>query len=333
MGIALLVGDDAKFLATVTDGDVRRAILNGHDLQVPLAEALVEWRGKVPLTAQVGTSRARLRSLMIEREVRHLPIIDDMGRPSAVVTLEGLTAINGEAPRALVMAGGFGKRLGDLTANTPKPLLEVGGRPMMDYVIERLKQAGVEDITVSVHFLGDQIRAHYGGGEAFGVSITYVEEIQPMGTAGAISLLEPSQRSLIVTNADVMTSLPFSSLAEFHEEHDADFTIAVSQQEHRVPFGVVECNGLLVKRITEKPSLPYLISAGIYVLSPEVQSAVPPGKRVDMPDLIQLMLNSGSTIYAYPLNSYWRDVGRPDDYRRAQIEMPGVTAARSLPTE
>ena len=320
IGVALLVDDEGRLVSTVTDGDLRRGLIARQTLEARVADVLLDHGASI--TASHNASKAQLRQVLISHRVRHLPLVDDDGRPVDVVTLDGLAMVEGRTPRALIMAGGFGKRLGALTRETPKPLLTVGDRPMMDYVVERLREAGVDDIAVAVHFLAHQIRDRYGDGSNFGVRMTYLEERDPLGTAGAVSMLEPDDRALIVTNADVMTDQPLGPLAEFHEEQGADITISVRREEHRVPFGVVECDGLMVKRITEKPTMPYLVNAGFYMLSPRAQAAVPAKKRFDMPDLIQSLLNAGSTIAAFPVNSYWLDVGRPDEYRRAQTEFP-----------
>src|SRR6185436_7083304 len=172
--------------------------------------------------------------------------------------------------RALVMAGGFGNRLWPLTEEVPKPMLPVGDKPLLEWIVEQLKHAGIRQVNVATHYKGDVIAEHFKNGEAFGVDIRYVKEDQPLGTAGALSLLEVVDEPLLLMNGDILTRVDFRALLHFHREHKADLTMCVRQYEFNIPYGVIETDGVNVKGISEKPLVRQFVNAGIYLLNPHV---------------------------------------------------------------
>lgn len=320
LGLVLVVDPDQKLIATVTDGDIRRALLAGLELSSPV-EALLKNRG--PSIALPDTAdEFELAEAFRRHQVRHLPLLDVDGRVVALA-MPALSA-RATVAQALVMAGGFGRRLGNLTDDTPKPMLPVRGRPMMAWVIDRIAAAGIRDVFVSLHYRGDQIRDHFGDGSDQDLNIRYIEEETPRGTAGAVSMIPPSAKPLLVINADVVCDTDLSELIGFHQAEAADMTMGVRRHVMEYPFGVVECSGLEIRRITEKPRLPFLINAGVYVLGGAASAAVPSHGALDMTDLAELLLNGGRRVRAYPISGDWIDIGRPDDYSRAQAEPEAV---------
>jgi dTDP-glucose pyrophosphorylase len=322
MGIVLAVDDERRLLFTITDGDLRRAVLAGIDLGGSvrrLAEAKDE-RFAVPLTAAAGTPVEELLRLMVGAGRRQIPLLNEAGCVVDLALLEDL-AKDYELPlRAVVMAGGRGERLRPLTDGTPKPMLRIGERPLLELIIERLRGAGIRRVSLATHYHADQISEHFGTGKDFGVDIHYVEEEQPLGTAGALGLLTASEEPLLVVNGDILTQVDFRAFLQFHREHEADMTVAVREHEVAFPFGVVDMDGILVRRIQEKPVFRQLINAGMYLLEPQVQRLVPAGEPNDMVELIERLVSAGGRVVAFPIREYWLDVGGAEAYERAQNE-------------
>lgn len=324
-GIALVVDSDRRLLGTVTDGDIRRAMLDDVALDAPV-EFLLERQQElhedrpIPLTAPVGTSPVELVALMQRFDVRQVPLVDDRGRVESVSLLRDLVDVEGPPLRAVVMAGGFGTRLGKLTEETPKPMLPVGDRPLLERIIEQLRGAGIERVNLTTHYRADDIARHFGTGESLGVEIEYVSESQPLGTAGALGLIR-SDAPVLVMNGDILTRVDFTAMHRFHEEHDADMTVAVRPYEARVPYGLVELAGSRITSIAEKPLARGFVNAGIYLLEPEICRLVAPGEALDMPQLIDRLLGDRRAVVGFPLREYWLDIGRPVDYEQALADV------------
>ena len=316
--IALVVDEGRRLLATLTDGDIRRAILAGMDLAAPIDTLLAQRppaARHAPFTAPAGTSSGEALRLMNMHLVRHLPLVDENGRVVEVVALSELIQ---ELPlQAVVMAGGYGQRLRPLTEHLPKAMLPMGDRPLLELILTQLRQTGIRQVCVTTHYKADVIAHHFGDGKAFGVELTYVKEDQPLGTAGALSLLQPSEAPLLVINGDIITQLDFRTMLEFHREHQAQMTVAVRQDEILVPYGVVESDGLLITGISEKPSVKLFINAGIYLLNPAVCQLIPSGCSFDMTDLISRSVASGLRVIGFPVREYWADIGHHEHYQQA----------------
>lgn len=322
-GIVLVLDDEGRLRCTITDGDVRRAVLRGVSLTTPIREWLARPEHvdrPVPITALVGTDAAEKVALMASHGVRHLPLLDAEGRVADVAALDEM-AVEGEpVPRAVVMAGGFGTRLHPLTLDTPKPMLPVGDRPIMEHMLRQIRQAGIHQVNITTHYLPQRIVDHFQTGESFDVAIQYVHEESPRGTAGALARIGSSSEPVLVVNGDILTRLDFRALVAFHREHRAALTVAVRSEEFQVPYGVVTLEGPELRSIREKPVFTYFVNAGIYLLEPHVRELVPNDTRFDMTDLMQACLDAGERVVAFPVVEYWRDIGRPDDYERAQGE-------------
>lgn len=320
-GIALIVDDARRLSATVTDGDVRRAILAGVHLDRPVGELEKRGTHKPSLAVPMGTSHADMKSIMREASIRQLPLLDDQRRVVDLVTLDELTREPALPIHAAIMAGGFGTRLRPLTNNVPKPMLPVDGRPILEHVIEQLRNAGIKRISVTTHFLPQSIKEHFADGRAFGVDIDYICEDRPLGTAGALGLMEPPDRTILVINGDILTRVNFHAMFAFHREHGADLTVAVRQHDVQIPFGVVEADDVYITRLREKPVYSFSVNAGIYLLEPRACGMIPRGKPFDMTDLIDHLLTQGHPVVGFPIVEYWSDIGVPDSYEQAQKDI------------
>jgi dTDP-glucose pyrophosphorylase len=323
-GIALIINDSHHLIATVTDGDIRRAVLAGMDLELPVTELLKQRQPAFdtgPLTAAVGTSDATLLHLMTTTGVRHIPLVDQDGRVVDIAILSNIVKEYELPLRAVVMAGGYGTRLRPLTDELPKPMLPVGDRPLLEIIVNGLREAGIRQVNVATHYKSEMIAEHFKDGQGFGVDIRYVKEDQPLGTAGALSLLEESDEPLLVINGDILTRVDFRAMLNFHREHKADLTVAVSQYEFRVPYGVIETDGVAVTGISEKPLVRQFINAGIYLLNPSIRRLIPNGQHYDIPDLIERLMKEGRPVVCFPIREYWLDIGKSDHYDQAKADI------------
>lgn len=222
---------------------------------------------------------------------------------------------------AVVMAGGAGVRLRPFTDKLPKPMLPIGGRPLLALIIEQLRNAGARCVYLTTHYRAQAIVEYFGDGDQFGIDIRYLNEEQPLGTAGALALLNDAADPLLVMNGDLLTQVDFCSLFAFHRTQGADMTVVVRQQEFVVPYGVLETNGVAITTIEEKPTLHYTISAGIYVVSMSARHYIPKRQHFDIPDLIRTLLLAERRVVGFPLPGYWLDIGRPGDYQKAQDDL------------
>lgn len=325
MGIALVVDSDTRLLGTVTDGDIRRAILRNVPLDGSVDELLVRPDGSPylhPITAPAGTPDDELLALMHIKGVHQIPLVDPGSRVLGLATMSELTRRSNLGIPAVVMAGGFGSRLHPLTESTPKPLLPVGGKPILAWIVEGLCSHGITEIWITTHYHADQIRNYFADGSRWGANIGYVHEQEPLGTAGALSLLpERFTTPFLMMNADLLTRLNYRSLYRFHIDVGAVMTVCVQRHSIQIPYGVVEVENGLVRNVSEKPSSHLHINAGIYVLSPELLDRVPPGQRCDITDLIKGLISEGKRTASFPVREYWLDIGQMPDYERAQVDV------------
>jgi len=321
LGIILVVDEDRRLVGTVTDGDVRRAILPNIDFQQPIQVLLDRKAGTCyarPITAPVGAERSTYLNVLKQHNLLYLPLVDEAHRVAALVTLDEFLPDQALPLQAVVMAGGKGTRLNPLTEELPKPMLPVGNRPVLEIIIAQLRGAGIKRVKVTTHHQRDKIAQHFGDGRDFGVELSYVEEDRPLGTIGGLGLLEIPNETTLVINGDILTQVDFRSMLIYHREHQAALTVAVRQYDLTVPYGVVECEGWMVRGLSEKPVLSFLVNAGIYLLEPAVYRFIPNGQRFDMTDLIHLLLHEGSPVVSFPVREYWLDIGHHADYEQAK---------------
>lgn len=314
--IALVVGKDNVLLGTVTDGDVRRALLRGLNLQTRVDEIM--FLTPIVVTPEMG--RDMVLHLMRANKIHQLPVVDEQRSVVGLHVWDDIVAPSSRANYMVIMAGGFGKRLRPFTDDCPKPMLPVAGKPMLEHIIERAKIEGFSNFIISLHYLGHVITDYFEDGSKWGVSIQYLQEEAPLGTAGAIALLEPApELPFIVTNGDVLTDIRYGEMLDFHLSHKADATMAVRQHEWQHPFGVVRTSGINIVGFEEKPIHRSHVNAGIYVLEPTVLRSLPRGEPCDMPTLFGKLKEEGRQTIAYPMHEPWLDVGRPEDLRQANL--------------
>lgn len=320
--IAIVVDGEGQLLGTLTDGDVRRALLR----HLPMSTRVRDVMCTTPQRAQAGWGRERILALMQEHELLQVPIVDPSDRVVGLETLHGVLERRVRNNPVFVMAGGFGTRLHPLTHDCPKPMLHVGDRPILQIILERLIEKGFHRFFFSTHFMPEVIRDHFGNGSKWGVSIDYVHEAEPLGTGGALGLLPMDQIDLplLLVNGDLLTTLDYPGLLDFHAASGGAATMCVGQYEHQVPYGVIESAGSRLVSMVEKPTQRAFINAGIYVLSPEFVRGVPASTRVDMPTLLTKVLAAGGQVSVFPIHEYWLDIGRLEDFHRAQQDVEKV---------
>lgn len=324
-GVVLVLDDERRLIGTVTDGDVRRALLLGLTLEAEVADL---FRGALgaerhaPITAPVGTSPVALLRLMGETWVRHVPLIDDEGRVAGLALLSRFVR-NPEPPlQAVIMAGGLGLRLRPLTEGVPKPMLPLGDRPLLERTVEQLGKAGIRRINITTHYEADKIQSHFGDGSSFDATVTYSHENEPLGTAGALRRMDlEGDTPLLVINGDVLTTVNYRAMLDYHQQHGACLTMGVRHYGMKVPYGVVECDGPLVTALREKPEVGFFVNAGIYLIDPLACAEIPGDRRFDMTDLIARLVELGEPVVSFPIHEYWVDIGRIDDYERAQRDV------------
>jgi dTDP-glucose pyrophosphorylase/CBS-domain-containing membrane protein len=324
-GALALCKPSGKLVGLLTDGDIRRAILRGISLDGPCEAIAVP----NPITAPESISRRSALALMTRHDVDHLPLIDVQRHLVQFLLRRELVVEAQPDLSAVIMAGGYGKRLLPLTEGIPKPMLPVGDRPLLERTIQQLRRSGIRDVSLTTHHLSESIRHHFGDGEAFGVSISYADEDQPLGTAGGLNLVKRPSGPFLVINGDILTYVPFNEMLSFHQKYHADMTVGVRKYEVQVPFGVVECDDVRITRLREKPSLVFFINAGIYLLEPAARDRIPKDVRFDMTDLIKALLDDGRTVVGFPIVEYWRDVGQHEEYRQAQKDVQGLGIRKS----
>jgi dTDP-glucose pyrophosphorylase/predicted transcriptional regulator len=312
--LALVVSDDRKLLGTVTDGDIRRALIKQVDMNCAVSEIM----NKSPVTALKSESPNRIMSKMSDRDLLHIPIIDKNNILIGLETLQHLLVKKKYDNPVFLMAGGFGKRLHPLTEHTPKPLLHVGMRPILETILMQFIESGFHNFYISTHYKADMIRNHFGGGKDWDVNIQYVHEENPLGTAGALGML-PSDISLpiLMMNGDLLTKVDLQQLLSFHQEQDAIATMCIRECDFQIPYGVVSIEEQYVTNIVEKPMHKFFVNAGIYVIDPKLINQVDGNKYLDMPNFLENQIKNGNKVCVFPIHEYWLDIGRMDEYEWA----------------
>ncbi len=316
--IALIVDENEKLLGTLTDGDVRRAILKG----ISLAEPVELIMNKNPRRLGQSALPEEAEELMQRYGLHHIPIVNTEGRIVGMRFSDelGATPSNFETP-VVLMAGGLGSRLAPLTDDMPKPMLKVGDKPILETILESFISHGFRRFFISVNYKSDQIKSHFGNGDAWGVSIQYLEETKRLGTAGALKLLPPSDNgSLLVMNGDLLTKVNFAELLKQHTDNGAFLTTCIRQSSMQIPYGVVEYEGNVLLGIREKPVEHFFINAGIYALRHRALEHIPEDVFFDMPSLILALKKLGSPLGVFPIREYWIDIGHMAEYQRANEE-------------
>lgn len=316
--LVLVLGNKDQLLGTVTDGDVRRGLLTGLSLDDPIRQIM----NRDPTVAMPEMGIEIIRGLIHSNRVCAIPIVDAERKIVGLETIDSLEPTHNMDVDVILMAGGFGKRLLPLTQDIPKPMLPLeGNKPMLEGIIEEFVRQGFHNFYISTHYKSDAIKDYFKDGKEFGCTINYTQEAEPLGTAGALSLLkEEIKNSFIVMNADLSVKINYRNLIEFHHNHQALATMCVRRAEYQVPYGVVELEDLHIKGIQEKPHYAYLINAGIYCFSREILDYITFNQQLDMPTLFQKIIKEQQNVSAFPIHEYWVDIGNVEGLDQARKE-------------
>ncbi|MDD3893895.1 MAG: nucleotidyltransferase family protein [Syntrophomonadaceae bacterium] len=319
--IALVVNKKGQLLGTVTDGDIRRAILKHISMYDPVSKVM----NTSPHTIYRNQSREVAISIMRTTRVRQIPVIDDDSRLVDMEIADELLVPPQLDNWVILMAGGRGQRLQPLTEACPKPLLEVGGKPLLETILESFIQQGFNHFYISVHYKAEMIMEYFGDGFRWGAEIKYLHEKEGLGTAGALGLLpaKPAE-PLVVMNGDILTKVNYRQLIDFHKKNIAEVTVCIKEQYSQIPYGVVTVDKNRLIKIQEKPVSHYFINAGLYVLNPDVLDYIPYATHYDMTDLFRSLVKKKKEITVFPIREYWIDIGRFDDYQKANNEFTEV---------
>ena len=312
---AIVVGEEGHLLGIVTDGDIRRALISGCSMDAPLDGFYT----KDYKSVGVNYSREAALSLMAANRIEHLPIVDDDGKLHGLHLLSELVVTDEKPNWAVIMVGGRGARLGELTETTPKPMIKVAGRPILERIVLQLVGSGIRKIYLAVNYLSHVIEDYFGDGSDFGCQIEYLHEQEPLGSGGALSLLpEQPQDPVIVMNGDLITEFSLRGLLRTHERRNASITVGVRKYSHGVPFGCISEDDNLVTELREKPVLEELINTGIYAISPEVIQRVP-NEFFPITNLIEGSLIKEEKVACFHIDE-WIDVGQPHQLAQARGE-------------
>ena len=312
--IVLMVNEAGELEGTVSDGDIRRGLLKGLDLNSPITSVI--HRNALVVPPEMG--REMVMQLMVANKIQQIPVVDEHHYVVGLHLWDEITTPPTRSNLMVIMAGGMGTRLRPHTENCPKPLVPVAGKPMLEHIIERAKLEGFSHFVLAIHYLGHMIEDYFGNGERMGVRIDYLREQSPLGTAGALGLLNPRPDApFVVTNGDVITDIRYGELLDFHIRHNAIATMAVRVHEWQHPFGVVQTQGVDIVGFEEKPVARSHINAGVYALDPDALSVLSADAHCDMPTLFERLQAKAKRTVAYPMHEPWLDVGRADDLARA----------------
>ena len=315
--IVLVVDANEVLVGTVSDGDIRRGLLKGLELTSTI-DTIVHGDA---LVVPPELNREVVLQLMTANKIQQIPIVDENKHVVGLHLWDQINAPKARANIMVIMAGGKGTRLHPQTENCPKPLLPIAGKPILEHIIDRAKVEGFSHFILAIHHLGHMIEEYFGNGDSFGVKIEYLREESPLGTAGALSLLDPLPESpFVVTNGDVLTDIHYGELLDFHMQHNAKATMAVRVHEWQNPFGVVETQGIDITGYEEKPITRNNINAGVYVIEPSAISVLTKSLPCDMPSLFNSIQKQEMRTVAYPIHERWLDVGRPDDFLTATAD-------------
>lgn len=319
--MVVVVDREGRLVGTLSDGDARRALLRGLNLGAPVEEAMHRQSTTV---LQTDDRQARL-SVMRRMGLHQLPIVDEDGVVAGLETIDDFLVVPEREESVVIMAGGLGSRLKELTRDTPKPMLSVGSRPLLETIVQRFCDQGFRHFYFAVNYKAEQIEDYFGDGSRLGIEVHYLREKERLGTAGALSLLpEFPTAPIVVTNADLLTNENFARMVDQHLALGADATMGVREYEMQVPFGVVCENDGVIHAIEEKPVQRFSVSAGMYVLSPSAIELVPRNQFFDMPSLFELLVSRGRRACSYRVDGYWLDIGHMPDYERANLDFNEV---------
>ncbi len=317
MKIALVIDKDEKLLGTLTDGDIRRGLLNNLSLDDSIESVIF----KTPTVCNVEDTKEDILKVAIERKLYQVPIVDNEGKLVGIEEMDELLKPSVRMNKVVLMVGGLGTRLRPLTENIPKPMLKVGNKPILETIILNFKKYGFTNIILSVSYKSEIIEEYFKDGREFGVNIEYIHETKRMGTAGALSLMrEKLNEPFFVMNGDLLTNINFEHMMEYHLSNKAIATMGVREYDFQVPYGVVNVDGENILSIEEKPVHSFFVSGGVYVLESKVLEFIPNDEFYDMPTLFEKVIENKMKSVSFPIREYWLDIGRLEEFEKANNE-------------
>lgn len=315
--IALVVDQDLHLLGTLADGDIRRGLLKGVELDDPVKKVMET----KPTYCYINDNIEDIIDIALTKKVYQIPVLNSQRVLVGLHEIDNLIKPEKKTNPVVIMAGGQGARLRPLTADVPKPLLNVGGKPILETIIRNFKKHGFYHFYLSVNYKSDMIRSTFGNGAELGVKIQYLEEKKKLGTAGAIGKLKGKiDQDFIVMNGDILTNINFNKFLSFHIEKNSLATMGVRPYEHQIPYGVIKTNKNHITKIMEKPIQTSLVNAGVYIFSPDILKIFKPDHPIDMPSVFENLLQNNKKVLSYDVKEYWIDIGRLDELRRADSE-------------
>ena len=321
--IALVVDSQDRLIGTITDGDLRRAILVGKTINDTIKDVYF----KTPTTVSIKDTKEDIINLCTSKKIYQVPVLDDNGKVISISILDEILKPKEHKNKVVLMVGGLGTRLRPLTDTTPKPMLPVGGKPILQTIVEKFVSYGFVNIIMCVGYKSNIIQDFFEDGSKFGANIEYVLEDKRMGTAGALTLLNDTlkpKEPFFVMNGDLLTNVNFENMLDFHISQNAKATMGVREYDFQVPYGVVNINNGKISSIEEKPTHSFFVSAGIYMLDSSCIDMIPDDEFYDMPTLFEQMIKNDDNAVSFPIREYWLDIGRIDEYEKANIEYGGV---------
>ncbi len=317
--IAMVVDDEGRLIGTVTDGDIRRAIL----VNLPMDANVKEFMNNRPTSIDSELKKDAILQIMRQKEIMQIPIVDKSKKVVGLETLDHLLEEKKLENPVFIMAGGFGKRLAPLTNETPKPLLKIGSKPILERILQKFIDAGFYQFYISTHFKAEKIKEYFEDGSKWNISIKYIHESKPLGTGGSLGLLPKAEmnKPLIMMNGDLLSEVNFVELLRYHDEKKGKVTMCVSEHEFQIPYGVVIKDEHKFIKIDEKPSEKIFINAGIYVVEPSVIADLDGSSYLDMPTLLNQLTSNNSSVNVFPIHEYWLDVGQHIDFDKAQKDI------------
>ncbi|MFK7779724.1 MAG: nucleotidyltransferase family protein [Candidatus Gracilibacteria bacterium] len=317
MKIALVVDEDEKLIGTLTDGDIRRGLLNNLSLDDSIESVIF----KNPTICNIEDTKEHILEVAIGRKLYQVPIVDNEGRLVGIEEMDELLKPVIKTNIVVLMVGGLGTRLRPLTENTPKPMLKVGNKPILETIILNFKKYGFTNIILSVSYKSEIIEEYFKDGREFGVNIEYIHENKRMGTAGALSLMRDKlNEPFFVMNGDLLTNINFEHMMDYHLSNNAIATMGVREYDFQVPYGVVNVDGENILSIQEKPVYSFFVSGGIYVLDSKVLDFIPNDEFYDMPTLFEKIIESKMKSVSFHIREYWLDIGRLEEFEKANNE-------------
>jgi dTDP-glucose pyrophosphorylase len=317
--ILFVTDDSLKLTGTLTDGDVRRGLIKGYNIE----NIVMEFIQPNPIFIQKNNYDLIRIKEHRDKNIKLIPIVNHEGE---IVNIINLRLIKSYLPLdAVLFAGGEGKRLRPLTEHTPKPLLMVGEKPIIEYNIDWMASFGIDDFWITLRYLGYQIKEFLGNGEKKQINIRYYEEIDPLGTIGALAMIDNFQHdSVLVINSDILTNIDYEDFFLSFKESNADISVATIPYHVDIPYAVLETENGKVKSLKEKPRYTYFSNAGIYLIKKELISSIPKGVFFNATDLLEYTIENKGMVHSYPIRSYWLDIGKHDDYQKAQEDIKHI---------